>query len=230
MARSTEADAIVLLSGGLDSATVLAIARKNGHTPIALSFEYGQRHAVELQLARRLTTSAGLEHFIAKLDARLFSGTALVGADVGVPEHREIDESIPVTYVPARNILFLSHALALAESRNVTHIYLGVNALDYSGYPDCRPEFLKAFETMAALGMKTGVEGRPVQIHAPLVELTKSEIIQQGLALGVDYSMTSSCYQPDGNGRPCQKCDSCALRRKGFAEAGVPDPLELKFR
>lgn len=222
--------AIVLLSGGLDSATTLEIARDDGYAPLALSFEYGQRHAVELLLARRIAARIGVEHVIVRLDPGLFGGTALVGEDIAVPTHRAIDESIPVTYVPARNILFLSHALALAESRGIAHIFLGVNALDYSGYPDCRPEFLEAFEKMAALGMKTGVEGQPIRIHAPLVQLTKTEIIRRGFALGVDYAQTSSCYQPDAEGRPCRKCDSCILRERGFQGAGVEDPLIAKFR
>lgn len=222
--------AIVLLSGGLDSATVLAIAASQAARLHALSFDYGQRHAAELQMARRLVAHAGCEHSVVRLDSTLFRGTALVGDSVAVPTNREIDDSIPVTYVPARNILFLSHALVLAESRNISHIFLGVNALDYSGYPDCRPEFIEAFETMAALGMKTGVEGSPVKIHAPLIELTKADIIRRGLELGVDYSMTSSCYQPDTHGRPCRRCDSCVLRARGFDELGVEDPLVLKFR
>lgn len=222
--------AIVLLSGGLDSSTVLALARAEGYELHALSFDYGQRHSIELLLARRIATSIGIEHTIIRLDPVLFGGTALVGDAVAVPINREIDDSIPVTYVPARNILFLSHALALAESHKVTDIFLGVNALDYSGYPDCRPEFLEAFENMAALGMKTGVEGSPVKIHAPLIEMTKTQIIQRGVELGVDYAMTSSCYQPDAEGRPCLKCDSCALRERGFTGAALDDPLVLKFR
>lgn len=222
--------AIVLLSGGLDSATVLAIAREEGYRVLALSFEYGQRHVIELQLARRLAAAAGVEHIVLKLDPALFGGTALVGEDFAVPEHRDIDDSIPVTYVPARNILFLSHALALAESRGFGSIFLGVNALDYSGYPDCRPEFLAAFEEMAALGMKAGVEGAAVKLHAPLVKLSKAQIIQRGHELDVDYASTSSCYQPDTEGRPCLRCDSCVLRERGFAEAGLEDPLLLRFR
>ncbi len=222
--------AIVLLSGGLDSVTVLAIARSESYHVHALSFEYGQRHAIELVLARRVATAAGADHTVVRLDPALFGGTALVGEELAVPTGREIDDSIPVTYVPARNILFLSHALALAESLQAHDIFIGVNALDYSGYPDCRPEFLKAFEEMAALGMKTGVEGRAIKIHAPLVDLSKSEIILRGTELGVDYATTSSCYQPDAEGRPCMRCDSCVLRAKGFAEAGLEDPLVLRFR
>ena len=222
--------AIVLLSGGLDSVTVLAIARSEGFHVHALSFEYGQRHAIELLLARRVATSAGADHTVVRLDPALFGGTALVGEELAVPTGREIDDSIPVTYVPARNILFLSHALALAESQQAHDIFIGVNALDYSGYPDCRPEFLQAFEGMAALGMKTGVEGRAIGIRAPLVDLSKSEIIRRGIELGVDYAATSSCYQPDAEARPCMQCDSCILRAKGFAEAGLEDPLVLRFR
>ncbi|MEQ9365539.1 MAG: 7-cyano-7-deazaguanine synthase QueC [Leptospirales bacterium] len=222
--------AIVLLSGGLDSVTTMAIARAEGFHVHALSFDYGQRHAIELVLARRAATAAGADHIVARLDPVLFGGTALVGEELAVPTDREIDDSIPVTYVPARNILFLSHALALAESKDARDVYIGVNVLDYSGYPDCRPEFLAAFESMAKLGMKTGVEGSPVKILAPLVAMTKSEIIRRGLELGVDYAMTSSCYQPDAEGRPCMLCDSCVLRARGFAGVGRDDPLVLKFR
>ncbi|MCR9143447.1 MAG: 7-cyano-7-deazaguanine synthase QueC [bacterium] len=225
-----QARAIVLLSGGLDSVTTMAIAQAEGFRVHALSFEYGQRHAIELVLARRVATKVGADHTVVRLDPALFGGTALVGDQLAVPRGREIDESIPVTYVPARNILFLSHALALAESKDARDIFIGVNALDYSGYPDCRPEFLAAFEQMAALGMKTGVEGSPVKIRAPLVKMTKAEIIQRGVELGVDYAMTSSCYDPDAEGRPCGQCDSCVLRARGFEGAGTPDPLVLKFR
>lgn len=222
--------AIVLLSGGLDSATVLRHARAEGFRLLALSFDYGQRHRIELERARQLAADAGAEHFTARLDAELFSdATALVGNSIAVPEDRAIDESIPVTYVPARNILFLSHALALAESRGARDVFLGVNALDYSGYPDCRPDFLKAFAEMAGLGTRMGVEGDPVRFHAPLINLDKAGIVRRGLELGVDFGQTSSCYQPDHDGRPCLRCDSCVLRSKGFAAAGVPDPLLQRF-
>ncbi len=221
--------AVVLLSGGLDSATVLSIAREENKELIALSFWYGQRHAVELECSQRLARGADVRHLIVKLDPALFRGSALVGEAIDIPVDRNIDASIPVTYVPARNILFLSHALALAESSGASRIYIGVNALDYSGYPDCRPEFLQAFEKAALLGMKQGVEGNPVRFHAPLVKLSKAEIILRGTELGVDYGNTSSCYQPADDGAPCGRCDSCALRAKGFAEAGIADPLVQKF-
>ena len=225
-----EANAIVLLSGGLDSATVLYIARDRGLKPFTVSFDYGQRHRVELEMAAALSREAKCPaHIALRLDSNLFRGTALVGSDVPVPQAREIDDSIPVTYVPARNILFLSHALALAESYKIESIFIGVNALDYSGYPDCRPEFLDAFEKMAAIGMKTGQDGRPIKIEAPLVTMSKADIIREGTRLGVDYGRTSSCYDPDPNGKPCGKCDSCQLRAKGFAEAGLDDPLVGKF-
>ncbi len=226
-----EKQALVLLSGGLDSTTVLHIALEQGFRPHAISFEYGQRHVAELNSAKRIIAAVPRAvHTVIRLDPGLFRGTALVGDLIDVPRDREIDEEIPVTYVPARNILFLSHALAIAESHDARDIFLGVNALDYSGYPDCRPEFLEAFERMAALGMKTGVQGRPVKLHAPLVEMTKADIIREGLRLNIDYSLTSSCYEPDEHGKPCGRCDSCVLRAKGFAEAGVPDPLLEKFR
>lgn len=218
--------AINLLSGGLDSVTVLHIARAQGFSPIALSFRYGQRHIFELTRAAELCRELGVEHIVLNLDPGLFAGaTALVGESQAIPVDRPIDDSIPSTYVPARNILFLAHALALAETRGAYDIFIGVNALDYSGYPDCRPEFIAAFETMANLGMKSGAEGRPLRIHAPLAEMNKAQIIQAGLKLGVDYARTSSCYQPDAAGRPCGRCDSCVLRARGFAGAGLPDPL-----
>jgi 7-cyano-7-deazaguanine synthase len=223
-----EPAAVVLLSGGLDSATALAIARADGFQPYALSFRYGQRHAVELEAARRVAEALGaVAHVVAELDLRAFGGSALT-ADVAVPKGRSVDEmneGIPVTYVPARNTIFLAFALAWAETRGASDIFIGVNALDYSGYPDCRPEYIHAFEQMANLATKAGVEGRQhLQIHTPLIELTKAQIIQRGLALGVDYGLTHSCYDPAQGDRPCGACDSCLLRAKGFAEAGVPDP------
>ncbi|SEH03077.1 7-cyano-7-deazaguanine synthase [Nonomuraea solani] len=220
--------AVVLLSGGLDSATVLAIAKHEGYRLHALSFRYGQRHGVELAAARRVAEQFGVErHVVADIDLRLFGGSALT-ADIAVPRHGhvdELDDSIPVTYVPARNTIFLSFALAWAESLGGNDVFIGVNALDYSGYPDCRPEYIAAFERMAALATKAGVEGtQRLRIHTPLIELTKAQIIERGLALGVDYSLTHSCYDPDSEGRPCGSCDSCLLRGRGFAEAGLPDP------
>jgi len=218
----------VLLSGGLDSATALAIARAEGFQPYALSFRYGQRHKVELKAARRVAKALGAaEYKIAKTDLRVFGGSALT-ADVAVPKGRstgEMGEGIPITYVPARNTIFLAFALAWAETLEASDIFVGVNALDYSGYPDCRPEYIRAFEQMANLATKAGVEGRQhLVIHTPLIRLTKAQIIQRGLELGVDYGLTHSCYDPTPNGRPCGACDSCLLRAKGFAEAGVADP------
>jgi len=225
--------AIVLLSGGLDSTTVLAIARSQGYAPYALSFRYGQRHAVELAAAERAATALGVErHVVADIDLRVFGGSALT-ADIPVPKHDTADSvtqapGVPVTYVPARNTIFLSFAVAYAETVGASDIFLGVNALDYSGYPDCRPEYISAYETMANLATRAGVEGTRLRIHTPLIDLTKAQIIQAGLALGVDYALTCSCYDPDGNGRPCGHCDSCLLRLKGFAEAGATDPLNYQ--
>ncbi len=218
------ADAIVLLSGGLDSTTVLYLMLEMGRRPLAVSFDYGQRHRIELEAAARIAAATNAAHIVLRLDPELFRGTALVGDAVAVPKDRAIDDQVPVTYVPARNILFLAHALALAESYGILNIFLGVNALDYSGYPDCRPEFIAAFETMAGLGMKTGQDGRPVRIHAPLIRMSKADIVREGLRLGIDYAQTISCYDPGENGRPCGRCDSCVLRAKGFAEAGAVDP------
>ncbi len=223
-----EPRAVVLLSGGLDSATALAIARAEGFRPYALSFRYGQRHKVELKAARRVAKALGAaEYKIAKTDLRVFGGSALT-ADVAVPKGRstgEMGEGIPITYVPARNTIFLAFALAWAETLEASDIFVGVNALDYSGYPDCRPEYIRAFEQMANLATKAGVEGRQhLVIHTPLIRLTKAQIIQRGLELGVDYGLTHSCYDPTPSGRPCGACDSCLLRAKGFAEAGVADP------
>ena len=220
--------AVVLLSGGLDSTTVLAIARSEGFTAYALSFRYGQRHVVELDAARRIAAAAGVEHVIAEIDLRVFGGSALT-ADIAVPKGRsdsEMGAGIPITYVPARNTIFLSFALAWAETLEASDIFVGVNALDYSGYPDCRPEYIEAFERMANLATKAGVEGtQRLQIHAPLMQLTKEGIIRRGLELGVDYSVTQSCYDPDPVGRACGACDACRLRLRGFAAAGVPDPV-----
>ncbi|MFW5415832.1 7-cyano-7-deazaguanine synthase QueC [Nocardiopsis sp. CNT-189] len=224
--------AVILLSGGLDSATALAIAAEQGFTPYALSFRYGQRHAAELRAARRTAELAGVaRHVVADIDLRVFGGSALTD-DIEVPKDssdEEISSGIPVTYVPARNTIFLSFALAYAETIGAADVFTGVNAVDYSGYPDCRPEYLAAYEAMANLATKAGVEGdRPLRLHAPLIDLTKGEIIREGLRLGVDYAATSSCYDPDGDGRACARCDTCRLRLKGFAEAGVPDPAPYR--
>lgn len=229
-----ERNAVVLLSGGLDSTTTLAVARAQGFKLYALSFRYGQRHAIELQCARDVVVQMGvMRHLIVDVDLRQFGGSALT-ADVAVPKNRPLEDmsaGIPVTYVPARNTIFLSFALAWAETLGAADIFIGVNALDYSGYPDCRPEFIDAFERVAQLGTKAGVEGgRGPKIHTPLIRLTKSEIIQKGLALGVDYSVTSSCYDPRPSGEPCRGCDSCLLRARGFAEVGAFDPLLERFR
>jgi 7-cyano-7-deazaguanine synthase len=218
--------AVVLLSGGLDSATVLAIARSQGFECYALSFRYGQRHQVELEAARRVAAALGaLQHRVAEVDLRWIGGSALT-ADIAVPKDRPIEKmagKIPVTYVPARNALFLCYALAWAEVLGARDLFAGMNALDYSGYPDCRPEFLAAFEDMARLGTKTGAEGGDFSIHAPLIAMTKAEIIRAGTALGVDYALTHSCYDPVG-ALACGSCDSCLLRRRGFEAAGVADP------
>ena len=220
--------AVVLLSGGLDSSTVLAIARSEGYLPYALSFSYGQRHVAELDAARRIAEATGVAgHVVAGIDLRGFGGSALT-ADVAVPKGRsqgEIGAGIPITYVPARNTIFLSFALAWAETLEASDVFVGVNALDYSGYPDCRPEYIEAFERMANLATKAGVEGTQwLRIHAPLMQLTKEGIIRRGLALGVDYSATQSCYDPDEQGRACGACDACQLRLRGFAAVGIPDP------
>lgn len=227
MDPNTKEPAIVLLSGGLDSATVLAIAAQD-YRLYAMSFRYGQRHEVELLAAERIAQTAGVEdHIIVDIDLRQFGGSALTG-DIEVPKGRALDNldvGIPVTYVPARNTIFLAYALAWAEVLGVKTIFIGVNAVDYSGYPDCRPAFIEAFETMANLATRAGIEdGSALKIKAPLIHLSKSEIITAGTALGVDYSLTISCYDPDPQGRACGQCDSCLLRRKGFADARVPDP------
>ncbi|NQT26403.1 7-cyano-7-deazaguanine synthase QueC [candidate division KSB1 bacterium] len=223
--------AVVLLSGGIDSTTVLAIAKSEGYTCYAMSFDYGQRHKSELEAANVIAQIMEAEtHIIQKLDLRIIGGSALI-SETEVPKDRsesEMSDSIPVTYVPARNTIFLSHALGWAEVLNANDIFIGVNALDYSGYPDCRPEYIKAFERMANLATRAGVEGQHLNIRTPLIELTKAQIIQKGLELGVDYNMTRSCYDPDSAGLACGHCDSCQLRRKGFHEAGVPDPTLYK--
>jgi 7-cyano-7-deazaguanine synthase len=218
--------AVVLYSGGLDSTTCMAIARAEGFEPYAMSFAYGQRHAVELDKARQYAPLIGAAaHQVVEINLREMGGSALT-SDIEVPKGRDLDESIPVTYVPARNTIFLSFALGWAEVLDATDIYIGVNALDYSGYPDCRPEYIAAFETLANLATKAGVEGGHYRIHTPLIDLTKAEIIRRGLALGVDYALTHSCYDPDATGRACGTCDSCQLRLKGFAEAGCVDPVD----
>ena len=215
--------AVVLLSGGLDSATVLAMAREQGYTCHALSFDYGQRHSAELAASHRVAQAIGVaEHKTLKLDLGNIGGSALTDWDIEVPE--EQSEGIPVTYVPARNTVFLSLALGWAEVLGALDIFIGVNAVDYSGYPDCRPEFIQAFQNMANLATQVGVEGHEIHIHAPLVEMSKAQIIQTGVSLGVDYALTVSCYQADDNGCACGLCDSCRLRVLGFLEAGVPDP------
>jgi len=225
----TTARAVVLLSGGLDSTTTLAIARAEGFDTYAPSFEYGQRHAYELEAARRVAAALGAsDHVIATMDLRMVGGSALT-SDIDVPKHRPLDamgDGIPITYVPARNTIFLSFALAWSEVLGAQDIFIGVNALDYSGYPDCRPEYIEAYQRMANLAVKVAVEGTSsIRIHTPLLAMSKADIIRRGLELGVDFGMTSSCYDPDADGTPCGACDSCQLRLKGFQEAGVIDPL-----
>jgi 7-cyano-7-deazaguanine synthase len=226
-------NAIVLLSGGLDSATALAIAREEGFTPCAISFRYGQRHGVEIEAARRVARASGIaDHAIIDIDLRMIGNSALTD-DIAVPKGRSIagmSEGIPVTYVPARNTIFLSFALAWAEAMDAFDIFIGVNALDYAGYPDCRPEYVSAFEAMANLATKVAVEGRGrISIHAPLIQLTKAEIIRKGVTLGVDYSLTRSCYDPSEDGA-CGRCDACLLRLQGFAENGIDDPAKYRDR
>ena len=219
--------AVILLSGGLDSATVLAIAREAGYACHALSLDYGQRHNAELAAAARLATSLGAaEHRVVRLGLGDFGGSALTDAAIAVPENPTA--GIPVTYVPARNTVMLALALAWAEVLGARDIFIGVNAVDYSGYPDCRPEFIAAFERMANLATRAGVEGAKLRIHAPLQNLSKAQIVQRGVALGVDYAQTVSCYQADADGRACGVCDACRLRRQGFVQAGVPDPTRYK--
>ena len=224
--------AVVLLSGGLDSSTVVAIAQRDGFEVHALSFSYGQRHTVELEAAQRVAAAAGItDHRIATIDLGTFGGSALTD-DIEVPKHssaEDMGEGIPVTYVPARNTIFLSFALAFAEVLGSSDIFIGVNALDYSGYPDCRPEFIDAFQTLARLATKTGVEGSTkVTIHAPLMDMTKADIVTVGTGLGVDYGITISCYDADDDGRACGQCDSCHLRKRGFADAGIADPTPYR--
>ena len=225
--KTTQPRAVILLSGGLDSSTVLAIARSRGYLCYCLSFRYGQRQEIELQSAATVACAMQAEqHMILRLDLDRIGGSALT-SKIEVPKDREVqemDQEIPVTYVPARNIIFLSHALAWAEVIGAVDIFLGINAVDYSGYPDCRPDFLQAFELMANLGTKAGSTGKPFKLHAPLIELTKKEIVEVGLKLGVDYSITHSCYDPQGE-LACGRCDACTLRLKGFADAGMKDPI-----
>ncbi|WP_020678253.1 7-cyano-7-deazaguanine synthase QueC [Geopsychrobacter electrodiphilus] len=217
--------AVILYSGGLDSTTCMAIARDAGFEPYALSFAYGQRHAVELEKAREYAPLVGAkEHMVVNIDLRQMGGSALTSA-IEVPKDGADAAQIPITYVPARNTIFLSFALGWAEVLGAQDIYIGVNAVDYSGYPDCRPEFIAAFQQMADLATRAGVEGNPYRIHAPLIDLTKAQIIEKGLLLGVDYRYTHSCYDPAADGRACGHCDSCLLRLKGFADAGTSDPV-----
>ncbi len=225
--------AVVLLSGGIDSTTTLAIAMAEGHEAFALSFDYGQRHQIETQAARRVADSLGAkEHRIAKIDLRILGASALTD-NVDVPKKRsqtEIAHGIPITYVPARNTIFLAYALAWAEVIQGCDIFLGVNAIDYSGYPDCRPEFIAAFETLANIGTKAGAQGERFHIHAPLIKFSKSEIIRKAIELNVDLSLTHSCYDPSPEGFACGECDSCLLRLKGFREAGMKDPIRYVKR
>lgn len=228
----TRPNAVVLLSGGLDSSTTLAIARRQGFETYALTFRYGQKHEIEIESARRVAAHLGVvQHIIAEFDLRQFGGSALTG-DIPVPKSRkaeEISRGIPVTYVPARNTIFLSFALAWAEVLPANDIFIGVNAIDYSGYPDCRPEYIEAYRKMANLATKAAVEGRQrLKIHTPLIRMTKADIIRTGIGLGVDYSLTNSCYDPSPEGTACGECDACLLRLKGFAEAGIKDPLPYR--
>jgi 7-cyano-7-deazaguanine synthase len=228
MTAASPRPAVVLVSGGLDSATILAIAKADGFDPYAVSFDYGQRHRFELEAAARVCAAAGVKrHIVVPLDLRAFGGSALTD-DIAVPKDRsdaQMSEGIPITYVPARNTIFLAVALGWAEVLQASDLFIGVNAVDYSGYPDCRPGFIAAFQQLAELATKSGVEGTAQwRIHAPLIALTKAGIIRRGMELGVDYGLTHSCYDPDGRGRGCGHCDSCQLRLKGFAEAGLIDP------
>jgi 7-cyano-7-deazaguanine synthase len=222
--------AVVLLSGGLDSATCLLLAREEGFDVLALSFDYGQRHAVEIDRARAIAARYGaIEHRVVRLDFPGKGASALTDASIPVPAHGSTADAIPTTYVPARNTLFLAHALSWAEAGGASDIFIGANALDYSGYPDCRPEFIEAFDRLANLATKAGVEGRhPFRVRAPLLAMSKADIIRKAASLGLDFSLTSSCYDPDSTGVPCGVCDSCFLREKGFREAGVADPLRSK--
>jgi 7-cyano-7-deazaguanine synthase len=231
-ANSTKRRAVVLLSGGLDSTTTLAIAQSEGYETFALTFRYGQRHQVEIEAARRIAAlNAVAEHVVAQIDLRAFGGSALTD-DIAVPKGRTVDEmaeGIPVTYVPARNTIFLSFALGWAEVLGASDIFIGVNALDYSGYPDCRPEYIEAFQRMADLATKAGVEGKQkLVIHTPLINLTKAQIVKKGIELGVDYSLTITCYDPSHDGAACGQCDACLLRLKGFAENALTDPARYQ--
>ncbi len=227
MSAAAERRAVVLLSGGLDSATTLAIARRDGYACYALSMDYGQRHAAELGAARRVAAQLGVaEQKVIALDLSAFGGSALTDAAIAVPEHPS--DGIPVTYVPARNTVFLSLALGWAEVLGARDIFIGVNAVDYSGYPDCRPEYIEAFERLSRLATRAGVEGAEFHIRAPLIRMTKAEIIQAGTALGVDYALTLSCYAADADGRACGRCDACRLRARGFADAGIADPTRYR--
>jgi 7-cyano-7-deazaguanine synthase len=230
--ETSKRKAVVLLSGGLDSTTTLAIARSEGYEVYALTFRYGQRHEVEIEAAQRIAALYDVtQHVIAEIDLRAFGGSALTD-DIAVPKNRELKEmsdGIPVTYVPARNTIFLSFALAWAEVLGASNIYIGVNALDFSGYPDCRPEYIEAFQRMADLATKAGVEGRQqLKIHTPLISLTKAEIVKKGIGLGVDYSQTITCYDPTDEGAACGECDACLLRLKGFAENNLFDPAKYR--
>ena len=221
--------AVVLLSGGLDSYTAAAIAKTEGFALNALTIIYGQRHEREIESARAVARNLGVDrHLELPIDLRAIGGSSLT-SDAAVPRDRDLSATdIPSTYVPARNTILLSLALAWAEVLNVSDIFIGINALDYSGYPDCRPEFVQAFESLAQLATRAGVEGARIKVHTPLIQLTKADIVRRGLALGLDYGLTHSCYDPDARGRPCGRCDSCALRAKGFAEAGAVDPIVLR--
>jgi 7-cyano-7-deazaguanine synthase len=229
----SESKAVVLLSGGLDSTTTLAIAKSESYRVNALTFRYGQRHEVEIEAARRIAEHFGVDqHHVAQIDLRAFGGSALT-SDIAVPRNRDVNEmghGIPVTYVPARNTIFLSFALAWAEALGSSDIFIGVNALDYSGYPDCRPEYIEAYERMANLATKAGVDGQRLKIHTPLIQLTKAQIIEKGLELGVDYALTITCYDPSAAGAACGECDACLLRLKGFNENGVGDPASYQVR
>ena len=221
--------AVILVSGGLDSATVLAIAQAAGYTCYAVSFDYGQHHSAELEAARQVAARAKVEeHRIVSIDLSQFGGSALTDESIDVPDANTSEDAIPITYVPARNTVFLSLALAWSEVLGACDIFVGVNAVDYSGYPDCRPEFIRAYENMANLATRAGVEEQQLTVHAPLIDLTKAQIVQQGNELGVDYSITVSCYQGDATGAACGVCDSCFLRREGFANAGIADPTRYQ--
>lgn len=233
--QQTTKPAVVLLSGGLDSTTILAIAKSQGYSPYALTFRYGQRHEAELNAAKRIATQANVaEHIIAEIDLRMFGGSALTSEEHAVPKGRsedEMSEGIPITYVPARNTIFLSFALAWAEVLNARDIFIGVNAVDYSGYPDCRPEYIDAYAKMANLATKSGIEGAsPITIHTPLIHMSKAGIIAKGLSLNVDYGQTITCYDPTEDGKACGQCDACHLRLKGFEENGMIDPAPYALR